>query len=73
MGEDMDTLAARANQMTKDPGFIHCSVESYDERLLAFEFDNTHNAHSFQLGRQMLGMKASIPNDRQTTVLVKQP
>ena len=69
----MDTLAARANQATKDQGFIHCSVESYNDRLLAFEFDNTQNAHSFQLGRQMLGMKATIPNNRQTTVLVKQP
>jgi len=73
MAEDPDVLAARANQVITDPGFINCHVESYRDRLLAFEFTNSIDAHRFQSGRESLGMQATIPNNRQTTVLVKQP
>lgn len=59
MAEDIDVLAARANQVTTDSGFINCHVESYRDRLLAFEFTNTIDAHRFHLG-QSPG-KAMIP------------
>lgn len=69
---DLDTLVSRANISLQDePGFLHCSVESSSGRLLAYEFSDTQCAHAFQGNRELLGVVATIPDNRQTTVIVK--
>lgn len=69
---DLNTLASQANlALQNEPGFLHCSVESHSERLLAYDFSDTASAHAFQAKRELLGLQATIPNARQTTVIVK--
>ena len=72
MQVDLNTLVTHANTALRDQlGFISCSIESSSERLLAYQFADTISAHAFQGERCSLGMTANIPNDRQTTVIVK--
>lgn len=73
MSIDIHELAKRANVMEGATGFLNCTVESVDDRLLAFSFDNHINAHAFQLARTSLGMHARIEDSRQTVVIVHQP
>ncbi|MFN9474663.1 hypothetical protein [Acidovorax sp.] len=74
MNIDLNKLVDLANQsLQNEPGFLHCSVESHPERLLAYEFSDTTNAHAFQAKYELLGLQAAIPNARQTTVVVKHP
>ncbi|MBA9846772.1 MULTISPECIES: hypothetical protein [Pseudomonadota] len=73
MSIDIHELAKRANVMEGAKGFITCTVESVDQRLLAFTFDNHINAHAFQLARSSQGMHARIEDSRQTVVIVHQP
>ncbi|CAE6754507.1 hypothetical protein [Paraburkholderia aspalathi] len=73
MSTDIHDLAARANVAETAEGFMNCTVESVEKRLLAFRFDNYINAHVFQAARESGGMQARIENDRQTIVIVHQP
>lgn len=73
MSIDIHELAKRANVMEGAKGFLKCTVESVEQRLLAFTFDNPSNAHSFQLARTSLGMQARIEDSRPTVVIVHQP
>lgn len=73
MSIDINVLADAANKAVTAEGFIGCHVESADERLLAFHFDDVLNAHAFLAGRHALEMHAYIENERRTVVIVRQP
>lgn len=73
MSNDIHDLARRANATVTAVGFLGCTVESVEQRLMAFSFDNRCNAHAFQAARATLYRPAYIENDRQTVVIVHQP
>lgn len=73
MSVDIFTLAQRANQMERAPGFQRCDVESEADRELAFHFDTASSAHAFLAGRNALGIQARISDRAQHIVVVKQP
>ena len=54
MGEDLATLAKRANDVMRGraDGFIECRVRSHEPPVLEFQFAGPVEAHKFLLVRQ---------------------
>ena len=73
MAIDIRELAQLANAAVSDEGFMGCTVESEEDRLLAFAFDSHINSHAFLATRELHGMQAHIDDRRPTVVIVRQP
>lgn len=73
MRNDLDTLVSAANAVAQQQGFVHCSVHSYEGRILIFDCEDHLSAERLCGQRQLLGMDAWIENATPTSVFVRQP
>ncbi|ODV17490.1 MAG: hypothetical protein BGP24_20020 [Lysobacterales bacterium 69-70] len=73
MRNDLDAVVATANAMADQHGFVHCRVQSYEERILVFECADYLSAERYCGQRQLLDSKAWIDDRTPTLVFVRQP
>ena len=68
MKEDLEVLVKRANlALQPQPGFMLCTIKSYEERKLAYSFDSNENAEQYLF--VLDGLAAEIDPDDDATII----